>query len=99
MFDLALPDADADPREQVSELAPRGALIPSAATPALALGTLVQRDALALPVGVEAQFERARAVRECLHREVAGAYATAHRVWGLLGCLNRTVAKIVAGVV
>ena len=59
-----LPDAGTDTRELVAELVPCTALVPPAATPALAARALMNDHALPATVGVEPQVERVRAVRE-----------------------------------
>ena len=61
---VGLPDANADAREDVAQLATRGPLVPAATAAAFAVRTLVHDDALALAVREESQLEHATAVRE-----------------------------------
>jgi hypothetical protein len=66
------PDAGAHTGQDVAELAPRRALVPAATAPAVAVGALVQRDALALATCAEAKLIRSRSVDEALDLDPSG---------------------------
>lgn len=73
--ETAGPDAGPHAPEDVVELDPGGALVPSAAASAWTVASFVQRHALALGAGLKAQPERARPIRQGRRRDLPGRWA------------------------
>ena len=66
------PDADADAREDVAQLGPRGRLVPATAAAARAAGPLVQDHTLALGADADTEVERPAVIRQRADEERAG---------------------------